>query len=94
MFSFLKSLKSPFNNKVVQCLSIIIIVLLILYFSCCINTDKIQLPFEPYEETEDQYPESESSTEDQYPTESQPESQPEASTKITNAIGALIKGFF
>tara|TARA_B100000678_G_scaffold287075_1_gene293005 strand:+ start:372 stop:656 length:285 start_codon:yes stop_codon:yes gene_type:complete len=94
MFSFLKSLKLPFNQKIVQCLSIIVIVLLVLYFSGFINTDKIQLPFEAYEETEDQYPESESSTEDQYPTESQPESQPEAGTKITNAIGALIKGFF
>ena len=80
MFSFFKSLKSPFNNKVVQCLSIIIIVLLILYFSGFINTDK--LPFETYEEVEDQYPESET------------ESQPEATTKIANAIGALIKGFF
>ena len=76
------------------------------YFSGFINTDKLSLPFETYEEAEDQYPESESSTEDQYPTESQPESQPEskpeskpegkpeAVTKITNAIGALIKGFF
>ena len=62
MFSFLKSLKLPFNQKIVQCLSIIVIVLLVLYFTGFINTDK--LPFETYEEAEDEYPESEYQTEE------------------------------
>ena len=48
MFSFLKSLKFPFNKKILNCLSIIIIVLIVLCFSGFIVTDK--LPFETYEE--------------------------------------------
>jgi|TARA_B110000914_G_C15381180_1_gene407841 hypothetical protein len=48
MLSFLKSIKHPFNNKVVQCLSILAIVLVILYFTGFINKEK--LPFENYED--------------------------------------------
>ena len=52
MFSFFKSLKLPFNKKILNCLSIIIIILIVLLFSGFIVTDK--LPFEAYEEPEDQ----------------------------------------
>lgn len=48
MFAFLKSIKLPFNKKIITCLTILAIVLIILYFTGFINKEK--LPFETYEE--------------------------------------------
>ena len=48
MFAFLKSIKLPFNKKIITCLTILAIVLVILYFTGFINKEK--LPFETYED--------------------------------------------
>jgi hypothetical protein len=48
MFAFLKSIKLPFNKKIITCLTILAIVLIILYFTGFINKEK--LPFETYED--------------------------------------------
>jgi len=46
MLAFLKSIKLPFNKKIITCLTILAIVLIILYFTGFINKEK--LPFENY----------------------------------------------
>jgi hypothetical protein len=48
MFAFLKSIKLPFNNKIITCITILAVVLAILYFTGFINKEK--LPFENYED--------------------------------------------
>jgi len=48
MFDILKSIKLPFNTKIITCLTILAIVLVILYFTGFINKEK--LPFENYED--------------------------------------------
>ena len=110
MSSFLKNLELPFNKKIFQCFSIIIIVLVILYFSGFININK--LPFEYYEEEgpylESHEPESHEpeshEPESQKPESHEPEShepeshEPEShemeEKTKTNTIGKLFKVFF
>jgi hypothetical protein len=48
MFAFLKSIKLPFNNKIITCITILAVILAILYFTGFINKEK--LPFENYED--------------------------------------------
>jgi flagellar biosynthesis/type III secretory pathway M-ring protein FliF/YscJ len=51
MFSFLNKINIP--KKIITCLIILVIVLVILYFTGFINKEKIPMPFEHYSNSEE-----------------------------------------